>query len=326
MCGGTGFLPDDLMDAVTRELNSIYSGDYADPTAMEVERVKLLYSLCGYRWVYADQPEEVLTREQYFDMSLINPKSGRSLLNVRLVGCIDKIIMWNGRPAIKEHKSTGKSVDPDSTYWGHLNLDTQTTLYLYAARRMQADDLLQPWGIKSTDPPINTILYDVWHKPTISPKKLTQAESKAFMADGMYCGQEFEVLPMTDGVEEMIMVNGKEAQYEPGAKEGTFAIRETPEMYGARLLADIGERPEFYFRCVELSKTDKELERFEQKLVNTYRSIQFARKTDCWDQNEKQCEATFKCDYIGQCYNGVEIDPGLPPEGMKCIFNIEEKT
>ena len=329
ICQGTDTVPKEIMNAVARELNAIYDKDYADPEKMEIERVKLLYSLVGYRWYYQNQLEVVITREQKFDLSLINPESGRGLPNVILVGKIDKLVNSSlNVPAVKEHKSTGSSVDPDSSYWGNLNLDTQVNTYLHAARRLQADGLLADWGIMAEDPPINTIMYDVWHKPTIKPKKLTQAESKKFVADGVYCGEEFNVTePGKDVPEDVrtVYVNGHRAEIKPGAKKGTFQIGETPEMYGARLLQDITERPEFYFRCVEMTRTTQEMEAFEHELLSIYRNMQSMIRTGYFYRNEHQCEATFKCDYIEQCYNGIELSVDNVPEGMKCIFD-KEKT
>ena len=322
LCAGTGFLPDDIMEAVTRELNRIYEGKTWD--GVEVERIKLLYSLIGYRWYYEDQPEEIITREQKFELTLINPESGRALSGVKLVGKIDKLVNWKGRPAIKEHKSTGSSVDPDSIFWGHLNLDTQTKLYLYAARRMQAAGELTPWKIGPSDPLINTILYDAWHKPTIRPKKLTQADSKKFIETGEYMGQKFDTNDGLSDMDDCHPINGVMAVIEPGKKEGTFAIQETPEMYGARLLADIGERPEFYFRCVEVTHTDKEMEAFEWELLHIYRTMQSMIKSGHWWHDESQCEATFICDYIESCYNGIELSVDNIPSGMKCIFSGEK--
>lgn len=315
ICEGTGFLPEDLMEAVVRELNEIYKEAY-DPEKMELERTKLLYSLCGYRWRWQDLDEQVMGREIHFELPLVNPKSGRALPNVKLQGCIDKIIMWDGRPAIKEHKSTSKSIDSDSTYWGHLNLDTQTTLYLYAARELQRAGELISFGIKPTDPLINTIIYDVWHKPTINPKKLTQAESKAFVESGEYTDRKFDV----GGSEGQLFINDQQTEVEPGKKEGTFAIRETPDMYGARLLYDITERPDFYFNYKELSRTDQEMEKFECELLNIYRTIQHMIKDDNFYGNESQCEATFRCDYIDSCYNSIELSSDNVPSGFKIIF------
>lgn len=324
LCAGTGYMPEDIMEAVVGELNSIYDKDYYDKDKMEIERTKLLYSLCGYRWRWQELEEEVLGREEFFELPLINPKSGRALPGVKLVGCIDKFIAWEGRAAIKEHKSTSKSVDSASTYWGHLNLDTQTTLYLYAARRLQIAGELRRFGIKESDPLINTIIYDVYHKPTINPAKLTQADSKKFVESGEYMGQEFFVSSKGDcekpGEPGFLYVNHVESEIEPGKREGTFSTRETPEMYGARLLHDITERPDFYFALKELTRTDQEMEKFEYELLNIYRTIQHMRKDDNWYCNESNCEATYKCEYIDSCYNGIELSVDNIPDGMKLIF------
>ncbi|KKM22248.1 hypothetical protein LCGC14_1627210, partial [marine sediment metagenome] len=117
-----------------------------------------------------------------------------------------------------------------------------------------------------------------------------------------------------------VRVDGTLALVEPGAKLGTFTVRETAEMYGARLLADIGERPEFYFRCIPLTKTDQEMEAFKWELLNIYRTMQNMIKTGHWYGNENHCEAKYKCAYIYPCYNRIEVSEDNVPEGMKCIF------
>jgi len=323
LCGGTDLLPDDIMDAVISELDYVYKSLPVSKSIeeAEIERIKLLYSLIGYRWLYSDaEQDEVLCRELKFTLPLINPESGRALPGVKLKGKVDKVVRKaDGKLAISEHKSTGSGIAQDSTYWGHLNLDTQITMYLYAVRKMQVDGVLEPYGIKPDEGLINTIDYDVWHKPGISPKKLTQGESKNFVEDGLYCGQEFEV---TDNP---IRVNGVQAEIEPGKKEGTFTIVETPEMYGARLLQDITDRHEFYFARKELVRTDKEMQRFEWELLHIYRTMQSMIKSGHYFKNEQQCEAKYKCDFIDSCYNGVEFDADSPPDGFKAIFNKETK-
>jgi len=126
---------------------------------------------------------------------------------------------------------------------------------------------------------------------------------------------------LTDGE---LMVNRTMAQYESGKKGGTFAIHETPEMFGARLLQDIVERSGFYFNCKELTKTDKEMQRFEWEIYNIYKIIREMVKTGRWYSDESQCEATFKCSYIEQCYNNILIDQDHVPDGMQCIFKREK--
>ena len=319
LCAGTGFLPDDILDAVVRELDRAYKNLPASVSLenAEIERITLLYSLIGYRWLYSDkESENVVCRELEFELPLVNPTSCRALPNVKLCGKIDKIVtLPNGDLAIKEHKSTSKGIDQDSTYWGHLNLDTQTTMYLYAARKMQENgDIEEPLPHLSRKP-VSTILYDVWHKPGISPKKLTQGDSKKFVEDGEYCGQKFGV--ECSSPTSLVTINGVQAVYEPGAKEGTFAIKETPEMFGARLLQDITQRPEFYFACKQIIRTDKEMKQFEWELLHVYQAMRGIVKTGCPYHNEQQCEATFRCDYMPFCYNGIVLGKENIPDGFK---------
>lgn len=323
ICEGTGKVPGDIMTAVTRVLNRAYEGvEFADPTAKEIERVTLLHALAGYRWHYGEQQEPVVATEQYFSLPLLNPQTGHPVPDVFIKGRIDKLIELANGIAVKEHKSTSKSIDPDSTYWGHLNLDVQTTMYIYAARRMQLQHDLPDRGLAPVVNYINTVKYDVYHKPTIRPKKLTQGDSKKFVADGMYCGQKFELSEQfaDEAGDRCIRVRDWIATVEPGAKEGTFTIRETPDMFGARLLKDITERPEFYFRCIELTRTDAELKAFEQELYDICKNMQFMIRSGRFYTNEHACEATFRCDYIESCYNHIQVDANHIPDGFKCIF------
>ncbi len=325
LCGGTDILPEDMMDAVIRYLNKCYKVAPMSKTMDEwlTERAILLYSLCGYNWVYGDDDYEVVAEEIRFSLTVLNPASGRALPNVVLNGMIDKIVKSpNGVYYIDEHKSTTKSVDSDSTFWSHLTLDTQTKLYPYAAQRLQLKGELEEYGIKASDPLIRGVRYDAWHKPGISPKKLTQADSKKFVETGDYMGTKFRVSTANLPV---LVVNEEPTEVEPGKKEGTFAIRETPEMFGTRLLADIAERPEFYFARREISRTDSELKAFEWDTYNMYHTLKFMDRSGAWWTNEQQCEATYRCPYIPICYNGMDVSDGTVPDGMKCILNKEKK-
>ncbi len=326
VCEGTGFLPKNMMEAVMRVLHKAYEHI---PTGMDLEKIDkertvLLYSLSGYEWCYQEDEVEVLARELKFSHRLLS-SNGRALPDVVVDGIIDKLVRFRGTPAVMEHKSTTSSLDNDSSFWAHLNLDVQTTLYIDAAQQMQLNGELEPYGIKATDPLINTILYDAWHKPGISPKFISQKDSKEFVETGKYCGQEFDVNDGFSDMDDMHYVNGVVAEIKPGKKEGTFAIRETHDMYGARLLEDIVTKPDFYFARKELSKTTDEMDRFRREMLSIYYDIRNKERTNSFYHNEKQCEATYKCDYIEQCYNGIELDPDNPPDGFHCIFD-KEKT
>ncbi len=303
LCSGTGVFPDDPMDAVIAHLNQAYATPPISKTIeeWETERITLLYSLVGYQWYYNDAEYEVEQLEQKFDLPLRSPITGHKL-RARLRGKIDRVFSAGNNRFVHEYKSTSKNIDPDSTYWNHLTLDTQTRLYTYAAKEL---------GLGMCG-----VLYDVWSKPKTRPKKLTQGDSKKFVADGMYCGEEFKV--NVDDYE-FPVVNGKPAEVIPGAKPGTFAIRETPEMYGARLLQDITQRPEFYFARREIAHTANDIEKFERQLYNIYKGIGNMTKTDGWWEDENACEATFKCSYLGFCYNHIDVGPDEVPDGFKRI-------
>lgn len=314
-------------DAVIEHLNEAYATVPMNKTKeeWETERIVLLYSFVGYNWYYQNMNTKSIAEELKFELPLRSPTSGRALPHVVVRGKIDNIFQWNdeatdGGYVMRERKSTSKSIDPDSTYWNHLNLDTQTRLY--------------PWAAAQLDPKYRDIkiLYDVWHKPTIRPKKLTQADSKKFVGeiegDGKYYGEEFHISSNPEselpGDKGFLFVNGVEAEVEPGAKEGTFAIRETPEMFGARLLKDITERPEFYFCQKEIPRTADDLKQFEQEMFNIYQTMRIMNKNDRWWCCESQCEATFRCPYTEICYHNLQVNPDCPPDGFKNIFKKKE--
>lgn len=305
LCNGLGINPQDPMDAVIRHLNERYSTPPLSKTVeeWETEKITILYTLIGYRWWYEqqDQGYEVESLEQSFDIPLLSPITGAKLKG-RLRGKIDRVFACGANRFVHDYKSTSKAIDPDSTFWSHLTLDTQTRLYTYAAAQL---------GLGMCG-----VLYDAWHKPGIKPKKLSQADSKKFVATGEYCGEKFEVPLLTDEAEDTIMVNGKLAAVELGAKPSTFAIRETPEMFGARLLQDITERPEFYFARKEVVHHSTDIEAFQKQLVSVYYTIRHMKKTGAWIENEHECEATFRCPFLDLCYNHIELGPDEVPDNF----------
>jgi hypothetical protein len=316
ICNEAGKVSNGGMDAVIRYLDETYAVCPMGKTLeeWETERIILLYSLIGYNWYYKDKQteEKIIAQEISFRLPLTSPISKRKLPNVFVDGRIDKIIQTEtGKTFIKELKSTGDSVALDSDFWKHLTLDTQTLLYIWAARQLGYSN--------------GQLLYDVWHKPQIRPKMLTQAESKIFMETGDYCNQKFEIgkqVPDEVG-DRCIPIGDKLVTMEIGKKEGTFAIRETPEMFGARLLDDITQRPEFYFCTKEIARTDADIEQFEKELFNMHQTIRTMKKINAWWCNEHACEATFKCPFLNICYNHITVDLENLPQGFECRFKKE---
>jgi hypothetical protein len=87
-------------------------------------------------------------------------------------------------------------------------------------------------------------------------------------------------------------------------------------MYGARLLQDITERPEFYFARKEVVHHSTSIEAFKHQLVSIYRTIRHMTNTNQWYENEHECESTFRCAYIEFCYNNIELGPDEVPDNF----------
>ena len=296
--------------------------DWADPTDWAVEREVIANALAAYHWLYPQgmSEYETVATELEFELPLRNPETGHSTPNFVRVGKIDRIIRSKATRAIviQENKTTSKPIDSGSTYWDRLRKDTQSKFYIQAARDLAGD------GIRSDLLGVSGLLHDVFHKPTIRPSKLTQGESANFVKTGDYCGQHFEIVQSGDACHPSTLVDGVEAEVEPGKKEGSFALRETPAMYGARLLQDITQRPDYYFARREIAFTDAELKDFEYQVWALQRMMSEMERTGHWYENEASCEATFKCPYCVLCYQNVDIYHGQVPPGFK-RFHVPER-
>ena len=320
------------MDAVTEYINEQYTTvpPYKTAEEWEIERVILLYCMSGYNWYYDQQPDQytVVATEIEFEMPLYDADGNEVMYEdvlppgvdyvkstkkgVTVVGKIDQIVQDEyGNLYVREFKSTSLTINDE--YWDHLNLDPQVSIYVQAANWLRVNGMLGKYGIGNQSSMIRRVLYNVWHKPKIGPKFITQKASKELVENGRYCDQEFEVNIYATG--DNPLINNVEAITEPGKKSGTFAIYETPDMFGARLLADVVERPEFYFQQKELCRTPEQMVKFQQELLNIHAMMQYQLENELWYTNDKQCSARFRCEYKALCDNGVVVDPENPPDG-----------
>jgi hypothetical protein len=208
-------------------------------------------------------------------------------------------------------------------------------LYVYAAQTLQLSGDLEKFGIKADDPLIRGVRYDVWKKPQIKPKALSIADTKKFLETSSYCDENFLVTGLeikgknwiqpvdANGDHADVHVAGEVAdlRYDAGPKKDKPVVRETSQMYGARIMQSIIESPEKHFARRTFARTEDDIIRFEKELNGIYRTVKFMEEGGFWWKCEQQCEATFKCQYLNQCYSNVELDPENPPEGFKCIFS-----
>jgi hypothetical protein len=294
-----------MMEAVARYLTQVYAivPDNKTRDDWETERVTLLYSLSGHRWLYAADTDrwEVIGSEIKFEIPVINPASGRKMPKTTFVGKIDRLVRDKntGLVYVWERKSTNHSITSQD-YWTGLTQGDQVSGYLYGARFAQANGQLRKYGINPEDPPIAGAWCDVWHKPDIAPKRVTKADATVMGETGKYFGTKISCNMRHDSCTGEIV---------------EVPMVETPEMFGARLLADIAERPEHYFAQREVSRTDLELEQFQHRLFHIAKQIRYVEKQGLWVKNLQSCSSKFRCEFLEACQSGVEIGPDMLPTG-----------
>ena len=323
ICQGTTFL-DDPMQAIARMLNYKYDTAYGhiNSDSKKRERAMIMYCLFAYINVWEDQQFDLIAPELPFRIPLIDPDTRVPVPNVFIDGVIDKLIDSGGCKQVMEHKSTASQVEADSDYWGSLRLDTQTTLYLYAAQRLQANGELIPFGIKPEDSAVSDVLYDVWRKPQSKPKKLSKEDSMNFLMEGEYFNRKFDLELDWSGEDVMgCKVDGEPAIIEHlKDKNKSPVIRETEDMFGCRIFDAVTEEPSKWFARKPLAKSPEEMVTFERELYSIAMNIIHMRDNNSWFHNEKHCEARAKCDYCHLCYSGKQVDTDNVPDGFENIF------
>lgn len=144
-------------DAIASKYQPLLHGDEERVDRLLLEREKLQRLLDGWfdRWQH--EPREIVASELAFDIPLRNPKTGRPSRIWRHGGKIDTIIALPGKGlALEELKTTSDPIGPDAPYWKALRMDAQITRYMIAAMTLGY--------------PVETVMYDVVHKPGTNPK------------------------------------------------------------------------------------------------------------------------------------------------------------
>jgi hypothetical protein len=166
-------------EAIRRATQSYSTVPYWCQDLLEwaVERVTVERLLHAYFLRYQGDGLKTIATEQEFCLPLINPETGADSPLWRLAGKIDRIVQLpDGRLAVLETKTSSSSLDDGSDYWARLRLDSQISLYYYAARQLGYE--------------VQTVLYDVVRKPLIDVMRATPLEKRKFTKDGrLYANQ-----------------------------------------------------------------------------------------------------------------------------------------
>lgn len=270
---------------------------WADTWEWEVERETVRHLLAGYFWRYGADELEVLAAERSFEIPLVNPATGEASEICVLVGKIDAIVrLPDGRLAVLEYKTAGEDIGVDSDYWLRLRCDPQISQYVIAARDLGFD--------------VATVLYDVTRKPTIKPVQVPTLD-----ADGQ------KIVLDAQGVR-VLTAAGKPRQTGDSKQGYVLQARpESPVEYGERLLADIGDRPDFYFQRREVPRLEDELAEFQLELWQQAEQLEETRKHGRWFRNVGKMTCDY-CQFANLCLNSIRVEPGVAPSGFEILRDV----
>ena len=228
--------------------------------------------LAGYYWRWADHFLETVASEETFIQSIVNPESNQPARILNVAGKIDGVVKLNDGRLAVLETKT-------------VGQDISAESDYWKQKRMDAQISLYVLAARRAGHNVTAVLYDAIRKPTIKPRKLTKAEQSMVVNDGHWCGEDV----------------GKQA-----------VERETPVMFGARLNADIAERPDFYFQRIEIARLESDLTEFERELWDEQQALQARRKRGIWPRNTSACLTFGRCQYLDLCTAGWTPEQGMP--------------
>jgi len=195
---------------------------------------------------------------------------------------------------LREYKTAGQDIDASSDYWLRLRDNTQINTYSEALLRLGKT--------------VDQVSYDVARKPTIRPL----ASVPVLGSDGLK-----QVIDQ-DGMR-VCKKDGTTKQTADKEKGETLLVApETAEQYGARLLADIRSRPDFYFQRREYQISVKSVDETLAARREAVRLVKHLRSREkfCGHPNgawlKCNCSMTCKfCPYETLCLQGINPVRGV---------------
>lgn len=226
---------------------------------------------------------DYVAAELPFDLPIINPATGRSAPKVRNRGKIDGIARL----------PDGRLALVEHKTTGD-SIETNGEYW----KKLQLDSQISRYFIaaRRLGYEVDTTVYCVTRKPQIRPKAIAKADRAMATSRGNYFGI---------------------------ALTGTCPERETPALFGARLLADMGERPDFYFARMEIPRLQSDLSEFETEewvLHHQIRECELEQANagaSAWPRNTSACTGFYTCPYLDVC-KGMRGDPTEQiPQGFR---------
>ena len=275
----------------------------AVPEGCEIDELSVA-TLAALLRGYIDKYTPDIVGKSYPETEFSNALEGSRTFTV--AGKMDSLAqLTDGRLVIFEHKTTSESIDAESNYWLRLRFNTQLYQYILAARNMGWD--------------VSVVVYDVVRKPAIEPRRVLVVDESG---NKIVLDAQGQRVFKKDGLPR-----------ESADKEKGFVLQsriETPREFADRLLADVKERPDFYFARREVPILEDELNEFIAQRLTLSRMILSCRQMEkrvnkreqAWPRNvtSMQCKGCF---FSSFCLQNISVDTNRLPAGFEIKLNPE---
>jgi RecB family exonuclease len=263
---------------------------YLTDEEYQVEEEKVAAMIeAHHHWYKDDQILKTVAIELPFSVPIINPETGRTTPSFSNAGKIDRIAQLPDDTIAIVERKT-TGESIEATSPYWMALRNDPQISRYFIAAKQL-------GYDATK-----IIYDVVKKPQISPKAVAKKDQAWANSQGHYCG---------------LTLNGPCPE------------RETPAMYGARLLTDLKERKtdsgeSYYFARKEIARLENDLTEFQSDLWYTQQEIRQAITNSRFYRNPASCLEPYTCAYLDVCHELYQ-DPEHIPEGFRRVAVLHEE-
>lgn len=254
------------IDFAVSEVWAAYAEQVCPPWMTQEEyatdRETAIAMVRGWHWQYSnDLICEYIAVEQSFELPITNPETGGVTPKYKSAGKIDGIVKLPDGRVAIIEHKTTSDAIDSGSDYWQKLTFDSQISRYYVSARQLGFD-------------VSTIVYDVVRKPAIRPKNITKADRAQATADGNYFG-----LKLTT----------------------TCPERETPQMYGARLVADMKDRPEFYFARNEVTRLQSDLDDYAWEQWAIMKQISESDRFGRWYRNVGSCMSFGRCEYLDIC-------------------------
>lgn len=273
-----GFDQHDVEMAVRAEYHNADTPPYLTPDEFSVEQeTAVAMSLAWHRKWSKDTIARYVAVELPFDLPLLNPYTRKEHPYLRNCGKIDGI---------------AELPDGRIALIEHKTTSEDVSIGSDYWRRLMLDAQISRYWLASIrlGYDVSTVVYDVTRKPMIKPKAIAKADRVRATADGHYHGAKLT---------------------------STCPERESPALFGARLLDDMTDRADFYFARNEIPRLREDLEEFTKDQWSIIRTMSSYETDGYWPRNTAACTSPYRCPFLDVC-RGLRGDPEEHvPDGFK---------